>query len=72
MLLISDHSYDRFTLYSPADLDKLYVRGEMALVHPNGRIVYVGVPETRADGVEVGSKVHLTDQLASCGTQYVF
>ncbi|CAI5733873.1 unnamed protein product [Hyaloperonospora brassicae] len=31
----------RFRLYSPADAEKMYVRGQMAHVHPNGLINYV-------------------------------
>jgi hypothetical protein len=36
----------RFRLYSPGDADKMYVRGRMAHVHPNGLINYVGKETT--------------------------
>lgn len=45
----------------------MHVRGNVALVHPNGRIVYEGTPETRADGLELGSKVHLADRMHTAG-----
>ena len=41
----------RFRLYSPADAEKLYVRGSLACVHPNGRICYAG-EVTNADGTD--------------------
>ncbi|CAI5736689.1 unnamed protein product [Peronospora destructor] len=36
----------RFRLYSPGDADKMYVRGHMTHVHPNGLINYVGKETT--------------------------
>lgn len=30
----------RFRLYPPSDAQRMYVRGELRAVHPNGRIVY--------------------------------
>ncbi|ETM50114.1 hypothetical protein L914_05821 [Phytophthora nicotianae] len=36
----------RFRLYSPGDADKMYVRGRMSHVHPNGLINYVGKETT--------------------------
>ncbi|EJK68148.1 hypothetical protein THAOC_10698, partial [Thalassiosira oceanica] len=44
----------RFRLYSPADAGRLYTRGKLAKVHPNGRINYEG-EETTAYGADVGS-----------------
>jgi hypothetical protein len=45
----------------------MYLRGQVAQVHPNGRFVYAGMPETRADGLEVGSRVHVADRMALIG-----
>ncbi|CAH0515944.1 unnamed protein product [Peronospora belbahrii] len=36
----------RFRLYSPGDADKMYVRGRILHVHPNGLINYVGKETT--------------------------
>ena len=44
----------RFRLYSPADAGRLYTRGTLARVHPNGRINYEG-EETTAYGADVRS-----------------
>ncbi|KAG6620147.1 putative ion channel [Phytophthora cinnamomi] len=41
----------RFRLYSPGDADKMYVRGRISHVHPNGLINYVG-KETTPYGAE--------------------
>lgn len=41
----------RFRLYSPADTERMYTRGELARVHPNGRINYRG-EETTAYGTD--------------------
>lgn len=41
----------RFRLYSPGDADKMYVRGRLAHVYPNGLINYVG-KETTAYGAD--------------------
>lgn len=41
----------RFRLYSPADAEKMYTRGELVRVHPNGRINYEG-EETTAYGAD--------------------
>ncbi|GMF20949.1 unnamed protein product [Phytophthora fragariaefolia] len=41
----------RFRLYSPGDAGKMYVRGRIAHVHPNGLINYVG-KETTPYGAE--------------------
>ena len=44
----------RFRLYSPIDTDKMYTRGELLKVHPNGRINYKG-EETTAYGADMHS-----------------
>ena len=44
----------RFRLYSPKDIDKMYTRGELLKVHPNGRINYIG-EETTAYGADLQS-----------------
>eukprot|EP00981_Chlorochromonas_danica_P006199 scaffold1307_cov166-Ochromonas_danica.AAC.21 len=44
----------RITLYSPADIEGMYVAGEVAMIHPNGRICYKG-KVTRADGADVNA-----------------
>mmetsp|Transcript_21073 Transcript_21073/g.24405 ORF Transcript_21073/g.24405 Transcript_21073/m.24405 type:complete len:510 (-) Transcript_21073:2387-3916(-) len=44
----------RFRLYSPADSEKLYSRGKLLKVHPNGRINYEG-EETTAYGADLKS-----------------
>lgn len=59
--------YSSFTLYSPADSDRMYLRGKVAKVYQNGRFVYSCMPETRADGLEIGSRVHVADRMASLG-----
>ena len=42
----------RFRLYSPLETDKMYTRGELFRVHPNGRINYKG-EETTAYGADL-------------------
>lgn len=42
----------RFRLYSPMNIDKMYMRGELLRVHPNGRINYKG-EETTAYGADL-------------------
>lgn len=44
----------RFRLFSPRDVDKMYTRGTLLTVHPNGRINYAG-EETTAYGADVRS-----------------
>ena len=44
----------RFRLYSPMDTQKMYTRGELLKVHPNGRINYKG-EETTAYGADLQS-----------------
>ena len=44
----------RFRLYSPHDAERMYTRGTLAKVHPNGRINYQG-EETTAYGADVKS-----------------
>ena len=44
----------RFRLYSPHDTERMYTRGKLLKVHPNGRINYVG-EETTAYGSDIKS-----------------
>jgi len=44
----------RFRLYNPADADKMYTRGKLHVVHPNGRINYEG-DVTTAYGADIGA-----------------
>ena len=44
----------KFRLYSPKDTEKMYTRGELLKVHPNGRINYKG-DETTAYGADLHS-----------------
>ena len=44
----------RFRLYSPGDTEMMYTRGNLAKVHPNGRINYKG-EETTAYGADLKS-----------------
>lgn len=53
----------RFRLYSPMDIDKMYMRGELLRVHPNGRINYKG-EETTAYGADL-----LSDAAAKAARQ---
>ena len=53
----------RFRLYSPIDVDKMYMRGELLKVHPNGRINYKG-EETTAYGADL-----LSDDAAKAARQ---
>ena len=49
----------RFRLYSPADTQHMYLRGDVTLVHENGRICYAGAV-TLADGTDpkvLGSEI---------------
>jgi len=39
-LYVLIHGHKSFRLYSPQDADKLYTRGTIEFVHPNGRICY--------------------------------
>lgn len=55
----------RFRLYSPLDTEKMYTRGELLRVHPNGRINYKG-EETTAYGADL-----LSDAAASAARQRV-
>eukprot|EP01134_Creolimax_fragrantissima_P003561 CFRG3561T1 len=48
-----------FTLFSPDQLESMYVYGEVDTVFENGRILYEGDPITRADGLEMDSKTGL-------------
>ena len=45
----------RFRLFSPADAESMYTVGEIAVVHPNGRICYEG-DVTDAEGVDPASR----------------
>ncbi|KAL3810313.1 hypothetical protein ACHAXA_002568 [Cyclostephanos tholiformis] len=53
----------RFRLYSPLDTEKMYTRGDLLLVHPNGRINYTS-EETTAYGADL-----LSDAAASAARQ---
>ena len=53
----------RFRLYSPIDIVKMYTRGELIKVHPNGRINYKG-EETTAYGADL-----LSDAAAKAARQ---
>lgn len=44
----------RFRLYSPELVSRMYTHGTPRTVHPNGRIVYAGDGDVRADGVSTG------------------
>jgi hypothetical protein len=55
----------RFRLYSPLDTEKMYTRGELLRIHPNGRINYKG-EETTAYGADL-----LSDAAASAARQRV-
>ena len=46
------HGRKRFRLFSPADAHRMYTRGRLRRVHPNGRINYLGQPVTSEDGRE--------------------
>ena len=48
----------RFRLFSPDEADKLYPRGQLECVHPNGRICYANAL-TRADGAPVDAEAEL-------------
>ncbi|KAL3929144.1 MAG: hypothetical protein SGBAC_012338 [Bacillariaceae sp.] len=53
----------RFRLFSPIDTEKMYTRGKLLQVHPNGRINYEG-EETTAYGADLKS-----DAAAKAATQ---
>jgi hypothetical protein len=52
----------RFRLFSPADAPALYTAGELARVHPNGRICYEGAP-TNADGSDADAVAAMRAEL---------
>ncbi|MFN9900012.1 MAG: hypothetical protein ACK55Z_14730, partial [bacterium] len=51
----------RFRLFSPDEAESMYTRGEIALVHENGRICYRDAP-ARADGAPLSADVELQAQ----------
>ena len=58
----------RFTLISPIEAPNLYTVGEISVIHPNGRINYVGQLPTKADGSDPRAEAAL---LASSRLQAV-
>mmetsp|Transcript_9372 Transcript_9372/g.26765 ORF Transcript_9372/g.26765 Transcript_9372/m.26765 type:complete len:633 (+) Transcript_9372:184-2082(+) len=42
----------KFRMYSPDQAGRMYTNGQLRLVHPNGRIVYAGDGDIRADGAD--------------------
>ena len=46
------HGHKHFRLFCPSDAHRMYTRGTIARVYPNGRIVYSGQPPVTADGVD--------------------
>jgi hypothetical protein len=50
-LYVLVHGSKHFRLFSPADAARMYVHGDVAVVHPNGRICYDGLV-TLPDGTD--------------------